>query len=53
MSASTMAWFSMVSVVFTRESVRAAFLRGGHWIDWAMGVVFIGLAAALALARAR
>ncbi len=53
MSAATMAWFSMVSVLFTREQVRRAFLRGGHWIDRAMGAVLIGLAAALALATAR
>jgi threonine efflux protein len=52
MSATTMAWFVMVSVFFTRESVRAAFLRGGHWIDRVMGVVLIALAAALALASA-
>lgn len=53
MSVATMAWFSLVSVFFTREQVRRAFLRGGHWIDWAMGVVLIGLATALALASAR
>ena len=39
-----MAWFSMVSVFFTREPVRRAFLKGGHWIDRAMGAVFVGLA---------
>ena len=39
MAVATMAWFSMVSVFFTREAVRRAFLRSGHWIDWAMGVV--------------
>jgi threonine/homoserine/homoserine lactone efflux protein len=50
MSGTTMAWFSMVSVFFTRDEVRRAFLRGGHWIDRAMGVVLIGLAAALAAA---
>jgi len=50
MSASTMAWFIMVSVFFTRESIRSAFLKGGHWIDRVMGVVLIGLAAALAFA---
>jgi threonine/homoserine/homoserine lactone efflux protein len=33
--------------------VRAAFLRRGHWIDRAMGAVLIGLAVALAFARAR
>lgn len=52
LSLATMAWFSMVSVFFTRERVRRAFLRGGHWIDRAMGAVLIGLAAALALATA-
>ncbi len=52
MSATTMAWFAMVSLFFTREAVRAAFLRGGHWIDRAMGVVLVGLAVALALASA-
>lgn len=50
MSATTMAWFVMVSAVFTREDVRGAFLRGGHWIDRAMGVVLIGCAVALAFA---
>jgi RhtB (resistance to homoserine/threonine) family protein len=50
MSAFTMLWFALVAVFFTRERVRRAFLRGGHWIDRAMGAVFIGLAAALALA---
>jgi threonine/homoserine/homoserine lactone efflux protein len=53
MSATTMAWFAMVSVFFTREAVRSAFLRGGHWIDRAMGVVLIGLAVAIALAPER
>jgi RhtB (resistance to homoserine/threonine) family protein len=52
MSVTTMAWFVMVSVFFTRESVRSAFLKGGHWIDRVMGAVLIGLAAALALASA-
>lgn len=50
MALTTMAWFVAVSLFFTREKVRAAFLKGGHWIDRAMGVVLIGLAAALALA---
>jgi threonine/homoserine/homoserine lactone efflux protein len=53
MSATTIGWFCMVSVLFTGERVRGAFLRRRHWIDWAMGVVFIGLAAALALSSAR
>jgi threonine/homoserine/homoserine lactone efflux protein len=52
MAVTTMAWFTMVSVFFTRERVRRAFLKGGHWIDRAMGVVLIGLAAGLALVSA-
>jgi RhtB (resistance to homoserine/threonine) family protein len=50
MSVATMAWFCVVSVFFTRDAVRRAYLRSGPWIDRAMGAVFIGLAAALALA---
>jgi RhtB (resistance to homoserine/threonine) family protein len=50
MAAATTAWFCFVSVVFTRTDVRGRFLRHGHWIDRAMGVVFLGFAASLALA---
>jgi RhtB (resistance to homoserine/threonine) family protein len=52
MSIATMAWFALVSLFFTRVEIRRAFLKRGHWIDRAMGVVLIGLAAALALASA-
>ncbi len=47
MTVSTVLWFSFVSVVFARESVRRAFLRHGHWIDRALGVVFLGFAGSL------
>jgi RhtB (resistance to homoserine/threonine) family protein len=50
MSAATMAWFSLVSVLFTRDDVRGRFLRHGHWIDRALGVVFLGFAASLVFA---
>ena len=50
MSGTTAAWFIAVSLLFTREPVRAAFFRGGHWIDRFMGLVLISLAAAIALA---
>ena len=50
MVVATMAWFSLVSVVFTREDVRRKFLRHGHWIDRALGVVFLAFAVSLALA---
>jgi RhtB (resistance to homoserine/threonine) family protein len=53
MTFATMAWFSLVSVVFTREGVRRRFLRYGHWIDRVLGVVFLAFALSLALASVR
>jgi RhtB (resistance to homoserine/threonine) family protein len=53
MAVATVAWFSLVSVLFTRSDVRLAFLRHGHWIDRALGVVFLGFAASLAFATLR
>ena len=53
MTLATMAWFSFVSVVFTREEVRRNFLAHGHWIDRALGVVFLGFALSLAVATLR
>ncbi len=50
MTLTTMAWFSFVAFVFTRERVRRSFLRYGHWIDRALGVVFLGFAVSLAFA---
>ncbi len=50
MVAVTTGWFCLVSTVFTRESVRANFLRHGHWVDRGLGAVFIVFAASLALA---
>lgn len=51
MTLATVAWFSFVSVVFTREEVRRRFLRHGHWIDRALGLVFIGFALSLVFAK--
>jgi RhtB (resistance to homoserine/threonine) family protein len=51
MTIATMAWFGFVSLVFTREEVRRRFLRHGHWIDRALGLVFIGFAVSLAFAK--
>lgn len=53
MALGTIAWFSLVSVAFTRRSVRERFLRHGHWIDRALGLVFLGFAASLVFARLR
>jgi len=51
MTVSTMAWFGFVSVVFTQERVRRAFLRHGHWIDRTLGVVFLAFAGSLVFAE--
>ena len=53
MTGATMAWFCFVSFVFTKPEVRNKFLRHGHWIDRALGLVFIGFAVKLALSSLR
>ncbi|HVZ63062.1 MAG TPA: LysE family translocator [Lacunisphaera sp.] len=53
MVVATAAWFCFVSLVFTRTEVRTRFLRHGHWIDRALGVVFFGFGASLALTTFR
>lgn len=53
MSVATAAWFSLVAVLFTQRAVRERFLRHGHWIDRALGVVFLGFAVSLVLAEVR
>ena len=50
MAGATMAWFCLVSLLFTKPEVRDQFLRHGHWIDRALGVVFLSFAAKLAFA---
>jgi RhtB (resistance to homoserine/threonine) family protein len=47
LSLATMAWFSFVAFIFTRESVRRFYLARGHWIDRALGAVFLAFAASL------
>jgi threonine/homoserine/homoserine lactone efflux protein len=51
MAVATMAWFSLVAVLFTRARVRETFLRYGHWVDRALGVVFLAFALGLAVAK--
>ena len=53
MALATMAWFSFVSLVFTKREVREKFLRHGHWIDRALGVVFLVFALSLAFSSIR
>ncbi|PAS97992.1 MAG: hypothetical protein BSR46_12780 [Candidatus Dactylopiibacterium carminicum] len=40
-------WFVLVSLVFSRATVRQRFLKSGHWFERAMGVVILGFAARL------
>jgi RhtB (resistance to homoserine/threonine) family protein len=49
-SLTTMGWFSLVAVALTRERMRRAYLRSGHWIDRVLGVVFLVFAASLVAA---
>ncbi len=53
MTLATMVWFSFVAVVFTQEGIRRRFLRWGHWIDRALGVVFLAFAVSLVFAKLR
>jgi threonine/homoserine/homoserine lactone efflux protein len=50
MALATAGWCSLVATVFTHDRVRASFLRHGHWVDRALGVVFLGFAAGLVAA---
>jgi threonine/homoserine/homoserine lactone efflux protein len=51
MAVATTGWFSFVSCVFSREAARRAFLRGSHWIDRLLGVVFLSFGVALLFAH--
>ncbi len=53
MAVATFGWFSFVSVLFTRDRIRRGFLRHGHWIDRALGLVFLVFAASLAFTASR
>ena len=53
MALATAAWFCLVAVLFAHDRIRRKFLRYGHWIDRALGVVFLALAASLLLTTVR
>lgn len=44
MALATWLWFSGLSLVISRTSVRMFFLKSGHWFDRGIGIVLIGLA---------
>lgn len=50
MALATIAWFSLVATLFTRDDVRRKFLRYGHWVDRVLGVVFLAFAVVLVTA---
>jgi RhtB (resistance to homoserine/threonine) family protein len=53
MAVATTGWFCLVAMMFTRSEVRHVYLRHGHWIDRALGIIFLAFAASLALAAVR
>jgi RhtB (resistance to homoserine/threonine) family protein len=53
MAVVTAVWFTLVSLFFSHDRVRATFLRCGHWFERVMGVILLGLGVRLALATAR
>lgn len=53
MTVSSVLWFWLVALIFTRTEMRRTFLRHGHWIDRALGVVFLSFAVSLAFTTLR
>lgn len=51
LSLATMLWFSFISVVFNRPSVRSFLLKAGIWFDRAMGAVLVVLAIVLIISN--
>ncbi len=49
MAVSTAAWFSCVSILFTRPEIRVRFYGWSHWVDRVMGLVLLAIALKLAL----
>ena len=51
MSLMLFAWFALVSVFFTTDSVRQGLFRFGRWFNRVTGITFILLAVRVALAQ--
>lgn len=47
----TFAWFSMLSSILGRQSVRIFMMKAGNWFERGMGALLIGLAIQIALTR--
>ena len=44
LSLATMMWFSFISLILSKTYIRNKFMSIGHYFDWLMGIVLIGLA---------
>lgn len=44
MAIATWLWFSFLSIVLSKQSVRAFFHKAGHWFDRGIGIILIALA---------
>jgi len=44
MAMATWLWFSFLSLMLSKASVRAFFLKSGYWFDRGIGVILIALA---------
>jgi RhtB (resistance to homoserine/threonine) family protein len=44
MALATWVWFSFLSIILSKEKVRAFFQRAGHWFDRGIGLILIALA---------
>jgi len=51
MSFATILWFGTLSLLFSKEIVREAFLKFGHWFEKTMGILLVALGLRLAFAR--
>jgi len=45
----TAAWFSLVSFLFSKESIRQRFVKQGYWFERVMGAILLAFAAKLFL----
>ena len=44
MAVATWLWFSFLSIVLSKQAVRAFFHKAGHWFDRGIGIILIALA---------
>lgn len=44
MAVATWLWFSFLSIILSKNSVRAFFHKAGHWFDRGIGIILIALA---------